>query len=276
MKVYRYFNQLGDSFFKQLPELINIDNLDKKIQYLFHTHYFNILLCGRSGVGKSTFINIIMGEKKSFTSKSKLIGTFRNNYYIHKKYPIKIIDMCGFSGGSKAEENQRILNAIFNQDSNDITIDEQMKDIFTFYGDKRNNIHLLLHFNVYNNKYDIPPGELSVLNKAVENKIPTIFIINKCPIKIFKKPKKLNILKKEVKMAREETYFKYNKTFDINCITKDGFDDFLEGLYKEYEKNIFKEEYLEKIKNGSIDKDEFNKIYKDSFFFGNIQRCIFK
>ena len=104
LKVYRYFNQLGDSFFKQLPELINIDNLDKKIQYLFHIHYFNILLCGRSGVGKSTFINIIMGEKKSFTSKSKLIGTFRNNYYIHKKYPIKIIDVCGFSGGVKLKK----------------------------------------------------------------------------------------------------------------------------------------------------------------------------
>ena len=271
LKVYRYFNQLGDSFFKQLPELINIENLEKNIQYLFHTHYFNILLCGRTGVGKSTFINAIMGEKKSFTSKIKSAGTFRNNYYIHKKYPIKIIDVCGFAEGSEAKEIQKKLNAIFKQDSNDIIIDEPMNDIFTFYGDKRNNIHLLLYFNVYNDKYDILPGELPVIYEAVENKIPIIFVVNKCPIKILKKPQKLEKLKNEVKMAREESDFKDNKTFYINCITKDGFDEFLDGIYKEYEKNILNEENLEKLKNCSIEKDEFNKIYKDSFFFGNIQ-----
>ena len=71
LKVYRYFNQLGDSFFKKLPELINIENIYKNLKYLFHTHYFNILLCGRTGVGKSTFINAIMGEKKIFYFKSK-------------------------------------------------------------------------------------------------------------------------------------------------------------------------------------------------------------
>ena len=36
LKVFRYFNQLGDAFFKQLPELINMENLDKEIQYLFY------------------------------------------------------------------------------------------------------------------------------------------------------------------------------------------------------------------------------------------------
>ena len=271
LKVYRYFNQLGDSFFRQLPELINIENLENDIQYLFHTHYFNILLCGKTGVGKSTFINTIMREKKSFTSKLKSAGTFRNNYYIHKRYPIKIIDVCGFAEGSEAKEIQKKLNAIFKQDSNDIIIDEPMNDIFTFYGDKRNNIHLLLYFNVYNDKYDILPGELPVIYEAVENKIPIVFIVNKCPKKILKKPKKLEKLKNEVKMAREDSDFKDNKTFYINCITKDGFDELLDGIYKEYEKNILKEENLERLKNSSIEKEEFNKIYKDSFFFGNIQ-----
>ena len=65
-KVYRYFNQLGDAYFKKLHELINIDILDENFDYLFHTHYFNILLCGRTGTGKSTFINKIMGEKSLY------------------------------------------------------------------------------------------------------------------------------------------------------------------------------------------------------------------
>ena len=107
IKAYRYFNQLGDSFFKQLPELINIENIEKEIQHLFFTHYFNILLCGRTGTGKSTFINKIMGEKKSFTLKNISQGTYRNNYYIHRKYPIKIIDVCGFAEGNEGEETKK-------------------------------------------------------------------------------------------------------------------------------------------------------------------------
>ena len=113
LKVYRYFNQLGDSFFKKLPELINIDSNDKEIRNLFHTHYFNILLCGRSGTGKSTFINTMMGEKKAYTSKMKSVGTFRNNYYIHKKYPIKIIDVCGFAEGSEGYEIKKKIKYYF-------------------------------------------------------------------------------------------------------------------------------------------------------------------
>ena len=140
VKVFRYFNQLGDSFFKQLPNLINMENIEKEIMHLSFTHYFNILLCGRTGTGKSTFINKIMGEKKSFTLKYQSAGTYRNNYYIHKKYPIKIIDVCGFAEGSEGKDTQKKLNAIFNQDTNDIIIDEPMNDVFTFYGDKRNNI----------------------------------------------------------------------------------------------------------------------------------------
>ena len=179
IKVYRYFNQLGDSFFKQLPNKIYIENLDKEIQHLFFTHYFNILLCGRTGVGKSAFINKIMGEKKSFTLKFQP-GTYRNNYYIHKKYPIKIIDVCGFAEGNEGKEIKKKLNAIYNQDTNDIIIDEPMNDIFTFYEDKRNNIHLLLYFTVFQDIYDILPGELPVILEAKEHNIPIIFIVNKC------------------------------------------------------------------------------------------------
>ena len=102
-----------------------------------------------------------------------------------------------------------------------------MNDIFTFYGDKRNNIHLLLYFNVYGDKYDILPGELPVILEARDQNIPIIFIVNKCPKKILNKPKRLEKLKNEVKMAREDTDFKNNKTFYINCISKNGFEEFL-------------------------------------------------
>ena len=164
LKVFSYFNQLGDGFFKQLPELgLKIEGLEQELGHLFFTHYFNILLCGKTGTGKSTFINKFMDEKKSFTLKSKSTGTFRNNFYIHKKYPIKIIDVCGFAEGTEAQENLEKLNLIYNKDSTNILIDEPMNDIFNFYGDRRNNIHLLLYFTIYNDKYDVIPGELPVI-----------------------------------------------------------------------------------------------------------------
>ena len=59
MKVYCYFNQLGDGFYKQLlTKKTKIEGLEEEVKHLFLTHYFNILLYGRTGVGKSTFITI--------------------------------------------------------------------------------------------------------------------------------------------------------------------------------------------------------------------------
>ena len=63
---------------------LKIEGLKDEFKHLFHSHYFNILLCGRTGIGKSTFINKIMGEKKAFTLKSISSGTFRNNFYVQK------------------------------------------------------------------------------------------------------------------------------------------------------------------------------------------------
>ena len=45
-----------------------------------------------------------MGEKKSFTLKTHSAGTERNKFYIHKKYPIKIIDVCGVAEGNEGKE----------------------------------------------------------------------------------------------------------------------------------------------------------------------------
>ena len=273
MKVYCYFNQLGDGFYKQLLTKNNkIEGLEEEEKHLFLTHYFNILLYGRTGVGKSTFINQIMGEKKSFTLKSKSIGTERNNFYIHKDYPIRIIDVCGFAEGNEAKENLQKLNLIYKKESTNILIDEPMNDIFSFYGDKRNNIHLLIYFNVYDDRYDIFPGELPIMYDIQEKKIPIIFVVNKCPDEIFDEDddEERNLLKNEVENARKNTDFENYKTYFINCINGKGFDELLKGIFEHFEKHIIKDEDLANIKNLSMKIENFNKLFEHSFFFGDI------
>ena len=121
VKVYTYFNQLGDGFYKQLiAKKCNIEGLADELKPLFLTHYFNILLYGRTGTGTSSFINKFMGEKKSFTLKTKSIGTERNNFYIHKKYPIKLIDVCGFAEGNETQENLAKINSIYKEGTSNI------------------------------------------------------------------------------------------------------------------------------------------------------------
>lgn len=92
-------------------------------------------MCGVTGSGKSTFINSFMGEKKSFTFSSKSATTFRNNYYIHKKYPIKIINVCGFAQGNEGEINTKLVNNIYSNNNKNIIIDENINQIFSFTKD---------------------------------------------------------------------------------------------------------------------------------------------
>ena len=58
---------------------------------------FNILICGGAGVGKSTFINQFLQEKKAKEGEG-LSVTHEITNYLHSKYPIKIFDTPGFEG----------------------------------------------------------------------------------------------------------------------------------------------------------------------------------
>ena len=251
---------------------INIEGIKEEFNHLFHTHYFNILLCGRTGTGKSTFINKIMGEKKSFTLKSKSAGTYRNNYYCHKKYPIKIIDVCGFAEGSEGKDNFEKIKSIYNRNLDNIMIDQSLSDIFDYYEDNRNNIHLLLYFNIYDDKYDVLPGEMPVILEAIEKKIPIFFIVNKCPDEIFDEDnEEINDLEDIIKDARKDTVYANFKTYFINCLNYKGFDNLLKGLLTYFSTYIVKDTDLEDLKNATIDEKHFKDIFKNSFFLGKIE-----
>ena len=58
---------------------------------------FNILICGGAGVGKSTFINQFLQEKRAKEGEG-LSVTHEITNYLHSKYPIRIFDTPGFEG----------------------------------------------------------------------------------------------------------------------------------------------------------------------------------
>ena len=165
------------------------------------------------------------------------------------------------------------MKSIYNKNLDNIMIDQSLSDIFDFYEDKRNNIHLLLYFNIYDDKYDVLPGEMSVILEAIEKKIPILFIVNKCPDDIFEEDNEelINDLKDIINDARKDTVYGSYETYFINCLNCNGFDKLLEGIFMKFNNYIIKEDYLKMLKNATIQENEFKKIFKDSFFFGNIE-----
>ena len=89
LKIYMYFNQIDDYDF--IDFIIQNNLLDKNIeglkeekeQIINNNHFINIKICGLSSVGKSTFINKILGEKRALIDE--VTGTTNGNHiYLSK------------------------------------------------------------------------------------------------------------------------------------------------------------------------------------------------
>ena len=94
-KFRNYYHEEGDSF----------ESFNEEIS----TNYkFNILVCGRAGTGKSSFINKFLGSRKAKEGEG-LSVTHKIVTYSHPHYPINISDTPGFEDEKTLEKVKKLL-----------------------------------------------------------------------------------------------------------------------------------------------------------------------
>ena len=271
LKIYSYFNQQGDGFFKEIYDLNYIrKQFKEEFKNVFNDHNFNIMIYGITKSGKSTLINTILDEKRAFSANCESKVTIKSNYYIHNEYPIKFIDNIGYADSTETETNLGNLNSIYNKNNKNIIIDEYMNDTFSYYGDQRNKIHLLLYLTLYNGNNDVFPAENEIIKYAIENNINIIFIINKCEDKLFENEKGVfDDYKEMIESWKTKKGYKKYKTVFTNLIAKRGLDELFSIIYEGYKKFIISEQNLICLKNPNQDEEiDINSIISTSLLKG--------
>ena len=229
-KFRNYYHEEGDSY-----EAFN-DELNKDYK-------FNILICGRAGTGKSSFINTFLEDKKAKEGEG-LSVTHKIISYSNPKYPINISDTPGF------EDEETVKNVIK-------LLDDYNQKLI----DARKKINLIIYFFPYSDR-SVLNLEYELLQKLVEYNSEIIFVIN-----FVKDP----IDKRHYKRIHQIYYDSLQKLFpkdfdikifpinlysqiddddsdDIKIIKEFGLDTLFENIYLIFEKYIIDLEDIKKIK----------------------------
>ena len=101
-KIFSYFYEFGDEFeYKNVPFI-----LYKRTKEKYYS--INMLILGRTQVGKSTFINTLLGEKKAKEGGRNFSITKNQLTYHLDDIPLEINDIEGFTG-------EKTINEVINK-----------------------------------------------------------------------------------------------------------------------------------------------------------------
>ena len=190
-KIYNYYN--GDF-------IINFDEDDdeKKEKYNI-SKTINILIMGKRGCGKSTFINRILGEKRAYSHINA--KTPKTREYYHKNFPIKLIDSAGFEVAG--------LNEIKD-------IDKYLEENNLTYKNIKKRVHFIFYLLKANDKLE--ESVIQIMQKLHSYNIEIFFIItysNKGEENLFKNNFKEQIKKNKI-FPKEKIKDIINNTFCID------------------------------------------------------------
>ena len=212
-RICSYYNELGDQYFiwtKDSEEPIVYDLVNAEFNA-----YINIFCLGKTGSGKSTFLNKFFRAKKSKQGGTGRSTTTKIVRFGIDNIPIRIFDIPGFEDEKTIEKvNNKLIEV-----SNDMTSD-------------KDKIHLILYF--MNNKEEtmIYKMEKTIIDTLKENNkdVRIIFVLTHSTIDPYsiegnkknKQRKKYDIIKDKVTKTINVISSAFGDSYGYNYFEKDS------------------------------------------------------
>ena len=268
-----YYNELGDYFCINGYPYQAIDEIEN------YSTYLNILLLGRSQSGKSTFINLLLGEKRAKEGGLNCGCSQKKQIYKILKYPVRLYDTVGFGDEDK-----------------DI---EEIKNFFKKLDDELTNskekIHLILYFidGKAGNKFG--KNEIFLLKEIQSRNILILYIVTKFVYNPNENQKKYNNQLKKIYNSMTSKVginnkHNFEKFLGVNLVKNDktgeteefGFKEIIEKIYHYFKKDAeklreIKEKYNntqneeEKEKKKEIDWEKIFPSLENNLFFSHLK-----
>jgi uncharacterized protein (DUF697 family)/GTP-binding protein EngB required for normal cell division len=243
-----YYNQLGNSII--LPDF---KKFEVKISKYFHS--FNYFVIGKTGVGKSTFINILCGDLVALerSGANVTVGVKR---YKCLNAPIYLYDTEGFSSGKELSQTKKIIF-----------------DTFRELDKTKQTIHGIFYLFNGQSKRTFDDNEEDLINELFSKGIDIYFLLN------FVSKNKNTSRTKNIFIEENQFRFnnpEYNKLFEknlfiINLINENfdchGLDKVFEVIYEKFKNDKINIEDVKKMKG---DNNKIFPLLKHSSFFKNI------
>ena len=155
-KIFCYYNELGDYIFKNKDDSLDMDNKDNESQKSLR---INILCAGKSQRGKSSFINLLLKEKRAKERGSGKACSSKILKYKVDDIPLNIFDTIGIS-----------------DDKNGSIMDELISKIKNFQNElKEESLHLILYFIDYNDPIIFEKREEDIFNQLFVGNTQTYY-----------------------------------------------------------------------------------------------------
>jgi GTP-binding protein EngB required for normal cell division len=154
IKLMLDFVNRGVSYYHGIGDLYDSINED-----ILSNYKLNILMCGRAGTGKSSFVNKFLKEKRAKEGEG-LSQTQNIIRFTHPNYPLTIYDTPGFENEETVENVRKLLN-------------QYNKILY----DARKKINLILYFFIYNER-SVMSMEVPLLKELIKYDAEIIFVMN--------------------------------------------------------------------------------------------------